>query len=75
MYQRTLSTGEITQDYYAHARKYGGTGLSTVGLVFQPAANYNGTSILGWNGWDGLAYASSNATLTININSINDAPS
>ena len=29
---------------------------------------------MGWNGWDGLAYASSNATLTININSINDAP-
>ena len=42
--------------------------------MFEPTTNFNGSGGFGWNGFDGTAYAVSNATMTVNINSVNDAP-
>jgi len=44
------------------------------GLTFNPAANWNGSTSFGWNGFDGAIYASANATVTLNIAVVNDAP-
>ncbi|WP_254564241.1 putative Ig domain-containing protein, partial [Oscillatoria sp. HE19RPO] len=43
-------------------------------LTFTPAANFNGTTSFGWNGFDGITYADTNATATLNIAAVNDAP-
>jgi gliding motility-associated-like protein len=46
-----------------------------VNLNFAPNANWNGSTTCQWTGWDGTAYATTAATITININSVNDVPS
>ncbi|MEA5536849.1 Calx-beta domain-containing protein, partial [Crocosphaera sp. XPORK-15E] len=43
-------------------------------LTFIPNANYNGTAGFTWNGSDGTTYAANPSTVTLTINSINDAP-
>ena len=43
-------------------------------LVFTPAANFNGSTSFGWNGFDGIAYAADDATVSLTVNPINDAP-
>ncbi len=50
-------------------------GTSDLGrLKYVPAANWNGTDSFGWNGFDGNAYASAGATVTITVGAVNDAP-
>lgn len=44
------------------------------GLTFNPAANWNGSMSFGWNGFDGAIYAAANATVTVSIAAVNDAP-
>ena len=44
-------------------------------LTFQPVADWFGSTSLTWNGFDGIDYAASTATLTLTINAVNDAPS
>jgi uncharacterized repeat protein (TIGR01451 family) len=44
------------------------------GLVFTPAANWNGVTTFLWNGKDGGAYCADDATVTLTIASVNDAP-
>jgi gliding motility-associated-like protein len=43
-------------------------------LSFSPVANWNGTTSFQWNGYDGLSYAATNATMTIDVTAVNDAP-
>jgi len=43
-------------------------------VAYQPAPNYFGTDTLYWNGFDGEAYAATNAIAEIVVNSVNDAP-
>ncbi len=43
-------------------------------LTYQPNANYNGSDSFGWNGSDGVVYATSNSTVSLTINAVNDAP-
>ncbi|RFM32317.1 tandem-95 repeat protein, partial [Chitinophaga silvisoli] len=43
-------------------------------IVFTPTANWNGTTSFQWNGSDGTSYATTAATMTINITPVNDAP-
>jgi hypothetical protein len=43
-------------------------------LVFVPDTNWNGSTSFLWNGSDGTAYAAYNATATLNIAAVNDAP-
>jgi gliding motility-associated-like protein len=43
-------------------------------LTFDPAANWNGSTSFGWNGYDGTVYASANATVNITVTAVNDAP-
>lgn len=43
-------------------------------LVFTPDADWNGATSLGWNGYDGQAYAAANAAVNIMVSSVNDAP-
>ena len=43
-------------------------------LTFNPAANWSGVTAFGWNGFDGAAYASTNATVTLTLAAVNDAP-
>lgn len=44
------------------------------GLVFTPAADWNGDTSFLWNGKDGGTYAAADATVTLTINPVNDAP-
>jgi uncharacterized delta-60 repeat protein len=48
---------------------------SIANLTFVPVADWFGDSSLGWNGFDGIDYAATAATLDITINPVNDAPS
>ncbi|OKH52129.1 hypothetical protein NIES2101_15960 [Calothrix sp. HK-06] len=43
-------------------------------LAFTPGANFNGSISFKWNGSDGIAYGANDASVTLNINPINDAP-
>ncbi|MBW4680306.1 MAG: tandem-95 repeat protein [Microcoleus vaginatus WJT46-NPBG5] len=43
-------------------------------LTFTPNANFNGNVSFDWNGFDGIAYATTNATVNLNITPVNDAP-
>ena len=43
-------------------------------LVFEPNENWNGVTTFKWNGYDGTAYATTNADVNINISAVNDAP-
>ncbi|WP_343672878.1 tandem-95 repeat protein, partial [Chitinophaga sp.] len=43
-------------------------------IVFTPTANWNGTTSFQWSGSDGTSYATTAATMTINITPVNDAP-
>jgi len=44
------------------------------GLVFTPAANWNGQTSFNWNGSDGSGYAALGANVYIMLESVNDAP-
>lgn len=44
-------------------------------LTFVPNANWNGSTSFDWNGSDGSLYATSDATVNITANPVNDAPS
>jgi uncharacterized repeat protein (TIGR01451 family) len=44
------------------------------GLAFIPAANWHGETSFTWNGKDGDTYAAADATVTITIAPLNDAP-
>jgi hypothetical protein len=48
------------------------TSLSS--LVFTPVPNFNGPISFGWNGSDGLLYATTGATVNLNIGAVNDPP-
>jgi len=41
-------------------------------LVFTPTANFNGNTSFGWNGFDGTAYATTDATVNIAVGAVND---
>jgi gliding motility-associated-like protein len=43
-------------------------------LTFVPDANWNGSTFFGWNGFDGTAYATLNASVNITVIAVNDAP-
>ncbi|MVT08451.1 Ig-like domain-containing protein [Chitinophaga tropicalis] len=43
-------------------------------ISFIPAANWNGTTSFSWTGSDGTSYATTPATMTINIQPVNDIP-
>jgi hypothetical protein len=43
-------------------------------LVFTPDTNWNGTTSFSWTASDGLLYAASPATLSIQVRAVNDAP-
>ncbi|MBF0125128.1 MAG: DUF4347 domain-containing protein, partial [Magnetococcales bacterium] len=43
-------------------------------LSYVPNSNWSGNDSFGWNGYDGTAYASSAATVTLAVNPVNDAP-
>ncbi|WP_168735705.1 tandem-95 repeat protein [Cohnella fermenti] len=43
-------------------------------LTFTPDANWNGQTTFGWNGSDGTNYADTAATVTIDIEAVNDKP-
>lgn len=43
-------------------------------LVFTPTTDWNGATSFGWNGSDGLVYATTGALVNINITAVNDAP-
>ncbi len=44
-------------------------------LTFTPAANFNGNTSFGWNGYDGQAYAATGANVNLSLAAVNDAPS
>ncbi|WP_199247154.1 tandem-95 repeat protein [[Phormidium] sp. ETS-05] len=44
-------------------------------LTFTPASNWNGITSFAWNGHDGTNYASTDATVSLTINPVNDRPS
>jgi hypothetical protein len=46
--------------------------LST--LTYTPTENWNGTDAFAWNGSDGTDYAIANASVTITVIAVNDAP-
>jgi hypothetical protein len=43
-------------------------------LSFTPAANFNGNISFNWNGFDGTSYATTGATVNLNVFAVNDAP-
>jgi Domain of unknown function (DUF4347)/Calx-beta domain/FG-GAP-like repeat/Bacterial Ig domain len=43
-------------------------------LTYSPNANANGNDSFAWNGFDGLAYATTSATVNLTIVAVNDAP-
>jgi gliding motility-associated-like protein len=43
-------------------------------LVFIPETDWNGTITFEWNGFDGMLYANSDATVSITIDASNDTP-
>lgn len=43
-------------------------------LVFIPNINWNGITSFNWRGSDGINYSSNTATITINIEAVNDLP-
>lgn len=43
-------------------------------LVYTPNANFDQTDTFNWNASDGLAFAASNALVTITVTPVNDAP-
>ena len=43
-------------------------------LGFLPNSNYNGTESFEYNAFDGTSYADSNATITVVVSPVNDAP-
>ena len=45
------------------------------GLVFTPAANWNGTTSFAWNTSDGTVYAAADANAALTITPVNDPPS
>jgi len=50
------------------------TTANLANLTFNPAANWNGSTSFGWNGYDGTAYALANASVNITVTAVNDAP-
>ncbi len=47
---------------------------SLANLTYQPNANYNGSDSFDWSGSDGLDYATTGASVTINLSPVNDTP-
>lgn len=45
-----------------------------VNLTYTPAANWNGSTSFGWNGFDGAVYAATAASVNITVNPVNDSP-
>ncbi|MCB9135103.1 MAG: tandem-95 repeat protein [Anaerolineales bacterium] len=43
-------------------------------LVFEPAENWSGSTSFGWNGFDGLVYATTGAFVNLTLTAVNDAP-
>jgi len=43
-------------------------------LTFTPNANWNGNTGFTWNGFDGVLYADTGASVDITVNAVNDAP-
>ncbi|SFW86050.1 tandem-95 repeat protein, partial [Chitinophaga sancti] len=43
-------------------------------IVFTPTSNWNGTTCFQWNAADGTSYATTAATMTIDITPVNDGP-
>ena len=43
-------------------------------LAYIPDANWNGADSFDWNAYDGSLYGESNATITITVSAVNDAP-
>jgi Ca2+-binding RTX toxin-like protein len=43
-------------------------------LTFTPNADFNGSDSFTWNGFDGTAYAATNSTVNLTINSVQDIP-
>lgn len=43
-------------------------------LTYTPEADWNGTITFRWNGYDGTAYALTEAVVTVIVNSVNDSP-
>ena len=43
-------------------------------LSFTPDENYNGTTSFSWNGFDGIVYADTDATVNLNVAAVNDRP-
>ena len=43
-------------------------------LTFAPDENWNGLTTFGWNGYDGIAYAATGASVNITTDPINDVP-
>ncbi|MFT3740215.1 MAG: Ig-like domain-containing protein [Breznakibacter sp.] len=43
-------------------------------LVFEPSANWNGSTSFDWNGYDGESYAATDAKVNISITAVNDVP-
>jgi gliding motility-associated-like protein len=43
-------------------------------ITFTPTANWNGSTAFDWSGSDGTSYATTIATMNININAVNDGP-
>ncbi|HNB52576.1 MAG TPA: tandem-95 repeat protein, partial [Anaerolineales bacterium] len=43
-------------------------------LVFDPTSNWSGATSFGWNGSDGLVYATTGAQVNLTLAAVNDAP-
>jgi gliding motility-associated-like protein len=47
---------------------------NVVNLTFTPDDDWNGTTSITWNGFDGTVYSASDASIDLTVNAVNDAP-